>query len=146
VLRIVELSTGECLQKLFAADFPEESFAHSHMGEDFFIVVTEGILSLFEKQEDGTLTPLFQADCGGIYVSDESVICFDGERLALVEEAFTQGYRYRTCGFSLSVYGKKGLLYKGSFESSLSRGDDMDFYRYFCEYYGSDALEAVWES
>lgn len=70
-------------------------------------------------------------DASNIYwLRDNIMHAFDGGKLYVVSYAYDNEHLNSTCGFALSIYTERGLVYSGIFDSSLdlavtSRDSDM---------------------
>ena len=80
----------------------------------------------------------------GMPTSYNSVMCWDGEKLAVATYK-SDAFRDISCGFWLSVYDETGPLYIGRYDSSLDLNSNVE-YSYRCRPIDSDNLYLSWGS
>ena len=98
--------------------------------ENFLVIFSAGNrFSVIEVNEVGVYEYVFtanglEANDLGMPPSHETVMCWDGEKLAMA--SFQDNDHQRGCGFWLSVYDKTGTLYIGRYDSSLDVNADIE--------------------
>ena len=104
----------------------EDDFVLLQNGENEFKLYSQEESGDYQHCFDGRIpTDLFPGDPWTYDVS----MCFDGNRLALARGNRPEGFRYDSfCGMDLLILDRTGVLYAGTFESSLDRGKVPDTY------------------
>jgi hypothetical protein len=80
-------------------------------------------------------------------VTSSHVAAFDGTRLAIVGNAYSQAYSWDICGYDVTVYSADGVLWDGTVENTLDVGRRKSSFNSSYDiipFYG-DALTVFWE-
>jgi len=162
-LTVINADTMDTLQKLELGKWSEDTWGWRlfDKGDDFLaFILNDGELVVAEQQPNGTYSITLRTDLllsendtpfADYYLSSDAVMAYDGERLAIVDELqieYTNNdgeyyWREFTCGFYTAVYDTSGLVYFGTYESSLDAGEDLsDAFRPCSP--DNDPLSATW--
>ena len=150
-LTVLDASSAEELQKIHVTDCIEEDYIWNTFYYDNFLVVCSAgyRFSVIEVNETGEYERVFTGDelvaqDLGMPTSYNSVMCWDGEKLAVATYK-SDAFRDISCGFWLSVYDETGPLYIGRYDSSLDLNNNVE-YSYRCRPIDSDNLYLSWGS
>lgn len=136
-LKVLDAKTVQELQKIPLMGSKEDYWVNEpYVGEDFLVALfnDKEFVVLQEASDDN-----YAVQFSGILPDTEvfafnraynSVMAFDGERLAVVSinEDHSDVTSYPTsCGFSLVVSDKTGVLYAGTYASSLDKGQPQEY-------------------
>ena len=146
---IIDPLTYECLQRFSVSG---SYFGHLKQTDGYTVAVTSDSLAVL-TEEDGVFTHAFTAeilrDADGNHrpVTSSHAAAFDGTRLAIVGNAYSQAYSWDICGYDVTVYSADGVLWDGTVENTLDVGRRKSSFNSSYDiipFYG-DALTVFWE-
>ena len=146
---IIDPLTYECLQRFSVSG---SYFGHLKQTDGYTVAVTSDSLAVL-TEEDGVFTHAFTAeilrDADGNHrpVTSSHAAAFDGTRLAIVGNAYSQAYSWDICGYDVTVYSADGVLWDGTVENTLDVGRRKSSFNSSYDiipFYG-DALSVFWE-
>lgn len=151
VLTVVDAATMDPLQRLEIAGRAEGGMIWSVFLYDDFLALrlSDDRLVLLTAAGDGRYGHEFTARVAGedTPVYSDAVLDWNGERLAVADILMEGEYRNdETCGFYLLVYDASGLLYSGTYDSSLDTGRGTGSYQYDCAPLDNQPLALRWGS
>ncbi len=153
-LTVIDIATGEMVQKLEIAKWHEEwNGLEIYDKDDFMVMVLYGEkLAVVTLEENGEYKVQYvcnirEKELEPIQYEDGTIVevvpwlnywradvDFDGEKLVMTGQIIDDEYGKGedTVNFYVAVYTKEGLKYYGEYRSSLSTGIDSDKYNYHC--------------
>lgn len=148
---VIDLDTMETLQRFEIGSYDERGSGWYISESEDYLVLTSGCrIAVIDILENGDYSLNYVVDrcpeemADALYYTTEIVTAYDGERLALGWSFHKDTPPYRSCGFSIAVYNRTGLLYYGDYESGLMSGMESS-YQYICQQTNYDSLLLEWK-
>lgn len=148
---VIDLATMETLQRFEIGNYDESGSGwYISESEDYLVLTSGSRIAVIDILENGDYSLNYVVDrcpeemADALYYTTEIVTAYDGERLAIGWSLRKETPPYRSCGFSIAVYDRTGLLYYGDYESGLMSGTETS-YQYICQQTDYESLLLEWK-